>query len=482
MTLGKPISRLGQALHVSAEEEEETATADSSYTDIPSQPSLFTSSLSLTLSEISTTASQSAPLLPTSSLTDSTIAALSTDTSLYSEPSLLEPPSSTLLSTDSTAIEPFTEETTTSISTTTLAEESETSSLPTSSAQLETTTTAETTTGIEAKTAGDETTTTDTTTVEDETTATETTTIAEEALATETTTTATETTTAAEDTTITAEGALATETTTTAEETTATETTTTAEEETTAAETTATDTTAIAEDTTTTAEETIPTTATTTTGCDSVMVLSTVALLNPTPVFDDSDNHDDSIADVVLPFNVANSGQSTVYVSVNGLIAVGSDAVINSYENVELPTTRLPPIAVCPYWDDLSLIRENGDSIVYEVFNGQHGMQATFEWIVTSSNAATSLHFTATFYKDFPQVTRFSYYSTDGGTGATTGAQNRDTGDFRQISFNEPDSVVDGTAVFFNFDTGYGDTVSFDNTECGKGDPSDRSSAFNNGG
>ncbi|CAG2011594.1 unnamed protein product, partial [Fusarium graminearum] len=481
-------------------EEEETASVASSSTVIPSQPSLFTSSLSLTLSEISTIASQSAPLLPTYSSTDSTVATLSTDISSYSESSLLQPASSTLLSTDSTATEPFTEETTTSISTTTLAEESETSSLPISSTQLETTTTAEANATTETTTVGEEAAVTDTTTTEEETTATDITTADDETIATETTTIAEETTTTAEgalatETTTTAEATTATETTTTAEETTATETTT-AEEGTTATETgttatettttaeetTATDTTAIAEDTTTTAEETIPTTVTTTTGCDSVAVLSTVALLNPTPIFVDSSDHDDEAVEIVLPFDVARSGQRKVYVSTNGVISVGSDVLANNAGNVELPTDDLPPIALCAYWDDLILVSDEGNTIVYEVFDGQHGTQATFEWIVNSFQDGSLVHFSATLYKDFPQVTRFSYYFTDGGGSATTGGQDRNTGDTRQISFDEPDSVVDGTAVFFNFETEVLDRRSFDNTECGKGDPFDRSSAFNNPG
>ncbi|KAF0635335.1 hypothetical protein FPSE5266_20382 [Fusarium pseudograminearum] len=153
------------------------------------------------------------------------------------------------------------------------------------------------------------------------------------------------------------------------------------ETKTTGEETTATDESTTAAETTTTAEET------TTTDCNSEVAVTTVALLNPTPVFDDDIDHDDDLAAVVLPFNVASSDQSTVYVSTNGFIGVGSD-LDTTPDNNRIPNENIAPIAVCPYWTDLSLIRRNGDTIAYEVFNGQHGMQATFEWIVTSSNGS----------------------------------------------------------------------------------------------
>ncbi|CEI60206.1 unnamed protein product [Fusarium venenatum] len=238
-------------------------------------------------------------------------------------------------------------------------------------------------------------------------------------------------------------------------------------------------------DTTTAAEETTTTIATTTTDCDSVMVLTTVALLNPTPVIGNSVSLDDAVEAVVLPFDVAGSGQSTVHVSENGVISVGSNNGASTYTNGELPSLRLPPIAVCPYWDDLFLYRNRLNVIVYEVFDGQHGTQATFEWVVGRYNFPRDdtdrslFHFTATFYKNFPQIFRFSYYTTaDEGSGATTGVQNGVIEDYRQISFDRADSVLDGTSVFINLLTGGYETVPFDNTECGKGDPFDGSTIF----
>lgn len=394
-----------------AEEEEETATAGPSSTDISSQVYSLSSSLSLTLSTTSTT--QSVSLFPTSSSTDSTVPAIPTDISSSFESSL-EPSSSIVLSTDSTATEPDTEETTTSISTTALPEETE------SSTQLGSTTTAEETTATET-----------TTTIED--------------------TTATETTTAAEDTT-------ATGTTTTAEDTTVTE-----------------DTTTTAEETTTTAEET------TTTGCDKVAVLTTVALLNPTPVFDDDIDHDDDVAMITLPFDVARSGQRNVFISPNGVVSVTStfDVSSGNPNNERLPTEGLPPIAICPYWDQLYLSRERGDTIVYEVFDGQRGTQATFEWLVTSSESSGFNHFSATLYKDYPGIFRFSYYTTDDkGAGATTGAQDIFARNSLTFSNNLAGGVVDGSSVFVNPSERFIAFREFDNTECGKGDPPDNSPSF----
>ncbi|PTD02215.1 hypothetical protein FCULG_00012163 [Fusarium culmorum] len=222
----------------------------------------------------------------------------------------------------------------------------------------------------------------------------------------------------------------------------------TAEETTTTVE----ETTTTAEEITTTTEETTTAIPSTTTDCNSVAALTAIGLLNPTPVFDDTDDHDNDIAEIVLPFDVARSDQSTVYVSTNGFIGVGSDLDSNPAENSWLPTENIAPIAVCPYWSDLALIRRNGDTIVYEVFDGQHGMQATFEWIVTSSNDGT-------------------------GRIATTGAQNNDRDEYFELY----GFVKDGASLFISFDGTVFETLTFDSTECGKGDPPDGAAAFNQG-
>ncbi|RGP70256.1 peptidase s8 and s53 subtilisin kexin sedolisin [Fusarium sporotrichioides] len=253
------------------------------------------------------------------------------------------------------------------------------------------------------------------------------------------------------------------------------ETTTTAEEATTTATTTVEETTTTAEETTTTAEETT-TIATTTTGCDSVVALTTVALPNPTPIFTDNLDHDDDFVAIALPFNVANSGQSTVYVSTNGVLSVGSGA--DAFNNEGLPSTDLPSVAICAYWDDLYLKRSRGDTIVYEVFDGQNGMQATFEWVIGRFANTGPFHFTATIYEDYPDVFRFRYYTTpEKGSSATTGAQNRDSGKTNQVSFNDAGSVQDGTSVYISIN-GITQIGPFDNTECGKAGTSDNSSLF----
>ncbi|GKU05092.1 peptidase s8 and s53 subtilisin kexin sedolisin [Fusarium langsethiae] len=230
-----------------------------------------------------------------------------------------------------------------------------------------------------------------------------------------------------------------------------------------------------AEETTTTAEE-ITTIATTTIGCDSVVALTTVALPNPTPIFTDNLDHDDDFVAIALPFNVANSGQSTVYVSTNGVLSVGSGA--DAFNNEGLPSTDLPSVAICAYWDDLYLKRSRGDTVVYEVFDGQNGMQATFEWVIGRFANTGPFHFTATIYEDYPDVFRFRYYITpEKGSSATTGAQNRDSGKTNQVSFNDAGSAQDGTSVYININ-GITEKGPFDNTECGKADTSDNSSLF----
>ncbi|KAI6764084.1 hypothetical protein HG530_007873 [Fusarium avenaceum] len=227
--------------------------------------------------------------------------------------------------------------------------------------------------------------------------------------------------------------------------------------------------TSTAADTTTASNTDITTTTaepTTTTGCNSVDPLTTVALANPTPVFDDNLDHDNEFGAVVLPFAVG--GSTTVYVSTNGVISVGDGA--DEFNNDGLPSNNLPAIAFAPYWDDLYLSRSRGHTIVYEVFNGIFGNEVTFEFLLGRFIDNGLFHFEVNFLESEPNSVRFQYYTTpEKGSSATVGIQNRNTGRFILVEYNEADSIADGAAIIMSSQSGIKFEVPFDNTERGKG-------------
>ncbi|XEU94937.1 hypothetical protein FSHL1_000221 [Fusarium sambucinum] len=220
--------------------------------------------------------------------------------------------------------------------------------------------------------------------------------------------------------------------------------------------------------TTTTTDMTTSTEATTTISqCNSMDPLMTVALANPTPVFDDNIDHDDESAPIVLPFGIGPNGATTIYISTNGIVSLGSGA--DAYLNEDLPTESIPAIAYLPYWDDMYLSRTYKNTIVYEVFDGRFGPEATIEWIVGKGTNAM-FHFDISFLQRQPNAVRFRYYTTSSrqGASATVGTQNRDNGKVIKIEYNTPDSIADGTAIILDTETGSQTMTTFDNTECGK--------------
>ncbi|CEI41780.1 hypothetical protein FVEN_g3767 [Fusarium venenatum] len=218
--------------------------------------------------------------------------------------------------------------------------------------------------------------------------------------------------------------------------------------------------------TTTNTDMTTSTKATTTISqCNSVDPLTTVALANPTPVFDNIDHDDDSVP-IVLPFGIGSSGSTTIYISSNGIVSLGSGA--DYFINEDLPSGSIPAIAYLPYWDDMYMSRTYKNTIVYEVFEGKFGTQATIEWVV-GKGTNTIFHFDISFLQDHPNAVRFRYYTTpDKGSSATVGTQDRDSGKVIKIGYNAPNSIADGTAIILDTQSGSHVIQTFDNTECGK--------------
>lgn len=122
------------------------------------------------------------------------------------------------------------------------------------------------------------------------------------------------------------------------------------------------------------------------------------------------------------------------------MISVGAGT--DEFNNDALPSDNLPAIAFAPYWDDLYLSRSRGHTIVYEVFNGQFDNEVTFEFLVGRFIDNGLFHFEVSSLESEPNSVRFQYYSTpEKGSRATVGIQNRNTGKFILVEYNEADSI-----------------------------------------
>ncbi|KAL4728784.1 hypothetical protein ACLX1H_003183 [Fusarium chlamydosporum] len=209
-------------------------------------------------------------------------------------------------------------------------------------------------------------------------------------------------------------------------------------------------TTTTADITTTTEAETTTTEAETTTteaGCPRVTVLA-----NPTPIFvaDSDDSGWDETYEVVevpFPVGVFGASSSVVYVSANGFLSL----FYSTYEsqNEELPSALAPSVAIMPYWDDLfvTTVKVCGLGINYEVHETERGQTFTVEYYVESSQG--DVHFTVSFYKDYPGLVRYVYYATAGrGNSATVGVQNLRNGQqlFFEYSHDTP-AILDNSFI-----------------------------------
>ncbi|KAH7193956.1 uncharacterized protein B0J16DRAFT_317604 [Fusarium flagelliforme] len=225
----------------------------------------------------------------------------------------------------------------------------------------------------------------------------------------------------------------------------------------------------------TTAEEPITTTTeepttTTTSLCNSVDLLTTVALANPTPVFNDESNPENGFASITIPWDLGLAGteENVVYINTNGYITLGSGD--SNPFNRGLPSNSIPDRAYLPYWDSLILDPSQGHTIVYEIFDGIFGPQLTVEFILGKPSRTGIYHFEASFFENEPQLLRFRYYTTpDKGSSATAGFQDVLAGNYAEVSVTRADRLLDGVSVIVATNQiGIFSLSSFDNTECGK--------------
>ncbi|RSL63415.1 hypothetical protein CEP54_005253 [Fusarium duplospermum] len=202
--------------------------------------------------------------------------------------------------------------------------------------------------------------------------------------------------------------------------------------------------------------------------------LTTVALAQPTNIYDSSELWDDETMAVELPFEIGiqNARDSFVFVSPNGLLSLFGPSPDS--DNRDLPYASLPPVSILPFWDNL-YFSETWHGVSYEVYPSTlGGREVTFEWVGYSVSvvADDTFHFAITFYENFPNRLDFKYYTTgDKGNSATIGAQRRSVDDSysSKWSFNKPDAVPDGTILRLDTQLPSGFTSgTFDNTACGK--------------
>ncbi|KAI9147446.1 peptidase s8 and s53 subtilisin kexin sedolisin [Paramyrothecium foliicola] len=196
---------------------------------------------------------------------------------------------------------------------------------------------------------------------------------------------------------------------------------------------------------------------------------------------------DDDSAQAVLPFPVGVFGAShtTVYININGRLSLFDDS--DKWTNGILPDSRIPPVSVLPYFDDLVLNPGSGQYVGFEVQGTEVGSRTvTFEWVAQRIGPDyLPYRFTATFFEDRPFIVTFLYSTVgdssaklaadtsddtvpDIGSGATVGAQSYLGGSrFVKFSVNEPGAIQEGLAVQLDT-TGGGSfkTGTFDSILC----------------
>ncbi|KAF4305292.1 putative subtilase family serine protease protein [Botryosphaeria dothidea] len=146
-------------------------------------------------------------------------------------------------------------------------------------------------------------------------------------------------------------------------------------------------------------------------------------------------NQDDEVRNVSLPFQMTLYGTSasTVYVSTNGIL---SFEPAPAWDTTILLTTKLPSIAVAPYWTDLSIPFQEFTRGVWYAFDTSTN---TFlvEWIIEKAgNMDEMYHFQLEYRGATPGVVVFRYFVVgENGKGAGIGMQGAET--VAQFSFDQ---------------------------------------------
>lgn len=140
---------------------------------------------------------------------------------------------------------------------------------------------------------------------------------------------------------------------------------------------------------------------------------ATPSLSNPTALVSDSDSVDDAFYSVSLPFAIGafDVYDTIVFVSANAMVTLGRGT--DDWSSTPLPADTVPEVSVFAYWSDLVYYGIPGHGVRYEVFNGPHGRQVTFEWRgLNFETKALRFHIQLSFYEDFPGRLNASFITT----------------------------------------------------------------------
>lgn len=209
-----------------------------------------------------------------------------------------------------------------------------------------------------------------------------------------------------------------------------------------------------------------PVTTVTVTGTSTVTVPG-VVLASPTAVTpvdasgNAQNNWDDEYFSIDLPFPISLYGtsSSTVQMSVNGHIDIGTSGTYR-YTNYPLPASDIPSAAFLAYWSDLFIYQGSPQGLYYQVSGDEGSRTVAFEWYTSTYEDPTGYyHFIATFYEANPGAATYDYYqmllrppvtSTNGNTLGTVGTQQYSTNQFAQFSFNNMAPITSDMQIVYD--------------------------------
>lgn len=194
--------------------------------------------------------------------------------------------------------------------------------------------------------------------------------------------------------------------------------------------------------------DTTTTEPTTTTESEPVFRRSCQLVIDGIDLWPDETFVEDDYRAIDSPFDIGFYGDygKGLFVSTNGLVTVKDDVDTASAVNVPLPAIDVAQLAAFRYWDGMYIDREEGHQITYQVAGVSGGRVLTIDWCVGGDQGRN--HFTVSFFEGYQGYTRTEYYTIPGGgQSATVGVQNLDSNNYRQVSYNSPDSVSGGTGI-----------------------------------
>lgn len=176
-------------------------------------------------------------------------------------------------------------------------------------------------------------------------------------------------------------------------------------------------------------------------------------LSKPLTLFDGERPSDNGVEWLVLPFLITLYGETSdmLYISPNGLVTLRDSFGVDSISNMALPDENVESLAIFPYWTDMIVPEGSGAEVTYQIEDipNQPGV-LTIDWCVfTTPDGTEPNHFQMVVSADQLTPITFLYYTIHlGGSYATIGAQNRDSGQFLQYYGPIPDRTFMEVSTF----------------------------------